>query len=127
MVDNGVYVCDKCGDELYDDCGYPLDEVFFGNQYDTTEKHLCWRCWTETESFAESLTIDNAVKVGDRTQVIIGDRFNDFWSSIYDREQIEELCRKDFEQMPKDKQIELIREYAEYDPQIWAERLEIYE
>ena len=127
MTENGVYVCDRCGDELYDDCGYPLDEVFFGDQFDTSGTHLCWRCWTGTDSFAETLTVDNAVKVGDRTQVTIGDRLNDFWTSIYDREQIEELCRRDFEQMPKEEQTRLIREYAEYDPQNWAERLEIYQ
>ena len=122
MVENGFYICDKCGDEMCVEGDYPLDNEFFGDQFDKYGKHYCWRCWTETDEFAETLTLDNAVKYGERDR-----EMNDFWNSLYSREEIEELCRKDFEQMPKEIQDKYIREYAEYDPQNWAERLEIYE
>ncbi|MBO4733960.1 MAG: hypothetical protein J5662_05720 [Clostridia bacterium] len=103
-----TFVCDKCEIEL--------DDVY----YSTPDGDFCEDCFfANSEEYANTLTLQNALKVADETSVYIPHFL--YW--LYSANEIEAILLRDFRELPKEEQRDILKEYAETDRDAWIDEL----
>lgn len=102
-------VCDKCEIEL--------DDVY----YSTPDGDFCEDCFfANSEEYANTLTLQNALKVGGETSVYI----KQFYSWLFSANEIEAILQLKFRSLYSEaEQNEILEEYRAEDRDAWIDEL----
>lgn len=101
--ENDTTLCPECGEEI--------DEIDL-NHFGMHEE-----CYLNSEKFAKSLTMENAMNCENDTVEI-----PNFLTFVFDEEQIRDILLEKFSQLSENERERNIKDYALDDIQEWAER-----
>ena len=106
--------CDSCDEEI------PENHAWWG---DESGDFCCLECYLKQneEKLNETLTAQNAYLVGGYNPQKI--TVNELWAAVFTEGEIDDILYQHFLNLPKDKQTELIRKYAEEEPYYWLKIL----
>lgn len=130
-----MFICERCGNICEELNTYKENYRTYDGEYVGTEEFaetchcggefveakLCPICKSvyinsEKESICtncieDGMTYENAVEMGEKYTKPV--ELNGFWASVFDTEEIEEVLKKTFDEMPPEFQKRYVQEYCE--------------